>query len=302
MFILHLHKVLGVVKVPGLQTGCQYYYAKEGDLNLGLVTDAHLSNGHGGCADIVSEPAIMYAESMVYAINEINQNSSVLPNIILGYAILDNCGSTMNALGRSMYFLPYEDKGSPIEGSHNNGSQCSAGSQTTNQRNFEIVGLVGPEFRWSVCVMIANVFSLFQIPVLGTLCTSDELGDKSRFSYFLRLVSPDSIQAEAMMDLIVHFNWTYISLVYSEGPYGENGGKHIEKQAKRRDVCIAYSVMISSGASERDYDEVVESLLRYRNAKNSGSFYPNNLTQKDCSKRSKKPGHLVSSFGLQVTV
>ena len=262
-----------VVKVPGLQTGCRYYYAREGDINLGQVVNAHEPNGEGGCSDVASEGGIFFAQTMVYAIDQINKNNMVLPNITLGFAIMDTCGSTMNALGRSMYFLPYtgdqNDEDSDDSNNENNPNgniQCLTGTDTTEQRSFDIVGLVGPEFS-APCVMIANVFSLFRIPVLGTLCTSDELGDRSRFSYFLRLVSPDSIQAEAMMDLIAHFNWTYISLVYSEGPYGENGGKHIEKQAKRRGACVAYSVMLPSDASDDDYDEAVQGLMRHRNAK-----------------------------------
>ena len=265
VLIFLLRGTSGVVRVPGIPTGCRYYYAREGDINLGQVTDAHEKDGNGGCSDVVSEDGIFYGETLVYAIDQINKNDSILPNITLGFAIMDTCDSTMNAMGRSMYFLPYDDEKNE-KSRQNTEGQCLSGSQTTEQRSFDVVGLVGPEFS-SPCVMIANVFSLFRIPVLGTLCTSDELGDKSRFSYFLRLVSPDSIQAEAMMDLIMHFNWTYMSLVYSEGPYGENGGKHIEKQAKRRGACVAYSVMLPSDATEKDYDEAVQGLLRYRTAK-----------------------------------
>ena len=36
-------------------------------------------------------------------------------------------------------------------------------------------------------------------------------------------------QADAMTDFMVRFNWTYISLVFMEGPYGENGGKQVSK-------------------------------------------------------------------------
>ena len=265
MVLFLQRETLGVVRIPGLPTGCRYYYAREGDINLGQVTDAHKTDDNGGCSDVVSEGGILFGETMVFAIDQINKNDSILPNITLGFAIMDTCSSTMNAMGRSMYFLPYDEENNE-KTSRNAGGQCLSRSQPSDQRSFDIVGLVGPEFS-APCVSIAGIFSLFRIPVLGTLCTSDELGDKSRFSYFLRLTSPDSIQAEAMMDMFVHFNWTYISLVYSEGPYGENGGKHIEKQAKRRGACIAFSAMLPSDAAERDYDEVVQGLLRYRTAK-----------------------------------
>ena len=34
-------------------------------------------------------------------------------------------------------------------------------------------------------------------------------------------------QAEAMVDFMLNYNWTYISLLFNEGPYGENGGKQV---------------------------------------------------------------------------
>ena len=54
----------------------------------------------------------------------------------------------------------------------------------------------------------------------------------------MRLVPPDKFQAQAMMEIVEHYNWTYISLLYSEGSYGENGAKMIEAEAKKRGICI----------------------------------------------------------------
>ncbi len=36
-------------------------------------------------------------------------------------------------------------------------------------------------------------------------------------------------QADAMTDFLLQFNWTYVSLIFSEGPYGENGAKQVRK-------------------------------------------------------------------------
>ena len=105
--------------------------------------------------------------------------------------------------------------------------------------------------------------------MISPMATTDELSDKSRFPYFARLVPPDKFQAEAMVDIAVYFNWTYVSLVYSEGPYEENGGKNIEKQIKRKGLCREVSFMISSEMedSSSSYEEVVSRLLRHSKAK-----------------------------------
>ena len=46
-------------------------------------------------------------------------------------------------------------------------------------------------------VMTANILSIFKIPNLGILATSDELSDKTRFEYFLRLLPPDKYQVRS---------------------------------------------------------------------------------------------------------
>lgn len=39
------------------------------------------------------------------------------------------------------------------------------------------------------------------------------------YRYFLRVVSSDVLQAQAMVDLVVYMNWTYVSTVHTEGQY-----------------------------------------------------------------------------------
>ena len=54
-----------------------------------------------------------------------------------------------------------------------------------------------------------------------------QLSDRTKYAYFARVVPSDTYQARAIVDLLVHYNWTYISLVNSEGVYGETGAKVI---------------------------------------------------------------------------
>lgn len=58
---------------------------------------------------------------------------------------------------------------------------------------------------------------LFQIPQVGYSATSRDLSDKSRFSYFMRVVPSDYYQAQVMIDIVRHYNWTYVSAVHTDG-------------------------------------------------------------------------------------
>ena len=64
---------------------------------------------------------------------------------------------------------------------------------------------------------------LFQIPQISYASTGIDLSDKSRFEYFSRVVPPDTYQAQAMVDVVKAFNWTYVSTLADTGNYGEKG-------------------------------------------------------------------------------
>ena len=90
----------------------------------------------------------------------------------------------------------------------------------------------------------ASTLSLYEIPLVSTFATSDELTDPYKYEFFMRLAPPDRFQAQAMMDFVSQNEWSYISLLYSEFSYGENGGKQIERLAKEKNICIAYAFKV----------------------------------------------------------
>jgi len=68
-----------------------------------------------------------------------------------------------------------------------------------------------------VGVQVQNLLSLFNIPQIGYSATSKDLSDKSLYRYFMRVVPSDRLQARALVDIVLHFNWTFISTVSTEG-------------------------------------------------------------------------------------
>ena len=69
---------------------------------------------------------------------------------------------------------------------------------------------------------IISVCSLFEVPVLGTYPTIDELSDKSKYEYFMRLVPPARFEVKAMMEFLESFNFSYISILFGDDTYGES--------------------------------------------------------------------------------
>ncbi|XP_050392251.2 metabotropic glutamate receptor 5 [Patella vulgata] len=231
----------------------------EGDIVLGALFPVHYAPPNASvfsraCGPIRELYGIQRIETLLFTLDKINMNDSILPNITLGCDIRDSCWYSAIALEQSIDFIK-DAIASNTElnnnQSHNKG--CSA------ERLEPIAGLVGPGSSEST-IQVQNLLQIFHIPQIGYSATSISLSDKSRFNYFLRVVPPDNYQAQALIDIVVRFNWTYISTVYSDGNYGERGIQEFEVRAQKHNVCIAESTNIASSADEIAFDKVIDQL------------------------------------------
>uniref|UniRef100_T1KKT8 Receptor ligand binding region domain-containing protein n=1 Tax=Tetranychus urticae TaxID=32264 RepID=T1KKT8_TETUR len=65
-----------------------------------------------------------------------------------------------------------------------------------------------------------------------------------------------------LVDFIEHFNWTYVSLISSEGQYGESGSSAFRTHARMRNICFAIQEKVVQSANDTEYDRIIESLKR----------------------------------------
>ena len=86
----------------------------EGDIVLGglfpIHTESAVGNGLNGakqaqCGTLNFERGIHRVEAMLYAVQMINKNSSILPNITLGVQARDTCNLDNLALEESLHFI-----------------------------------------------------------------------------------------------------------------------------------------------------------------------------------------------------
>lgn len=81
-----------------------------GDIVLGGIFPMHehqSANRDYPCGAIKEEKGIQRLEAMLYAIDQINKDDHLLPNITLGTVVIDSCSSDTYALEQSMEFVRY---------------------------------------------------------------------------------------------------------------------------------------------------------------------------------------------------
>ena len=205
-----------------------------GDILIGGLFPVHSGLEPSPCTNLNHERGIHRLEAMMYAIDLINRNTSILVNYTVGVNVRDTCGVDTHALEESVHF---------IKGHGNIGGQC--GSSDLQSTLFGVVGAASS----GVSIQVANLLRLFQITQISYASTSPDLNDRQKYDYFFRTVPPDTYQARAMVDVIRFFNWSSVFGLYSEGNYGTKGMEVFEKLAKTNKICMVVSYRIDASTN-----------------------------------------------------
>lgn len=90
-----------------------------------------------------------FAHTMIFAIEEINNSSTLLPNISIGYKVLDSCGSALPSVQAVMALMDGQDR--------NLGEACSSRSP--------VQAIIGASESSSTIVML-QTSGIFHIPMV----------------------------------------------------------------------------------------------------------------------------------------
>lgn len=225
-----------------------------GDIIIGGLFPVHHRSGRSGCGAINGERGIQRLEAMLFALDRINQDPSLLGGISLGAKILDTCSSGEHALKQTLQFVdPPVDTGR---------LKCPDGSVPSLDKDKQkITGIIGGSYS-EVSQKVASFLRLFHLPQISPASTASSLGDKTRYDLFARTVPPDTLQAHVMADIVHYFNWTYVSLVTSEGVYGDSGMTSFLRDARTGNFCVAVVEVVPRLTDEATFDGIIQSLLR----------------------------------------
>lgn len=227
----------------------------DGDVFLGGLFPVHAKgNGSTVCGEINEQVGIHRVEAMLYAIDQVNDNSNLLPNVTLGLEIRDDCGTVNTALEQCLNF---------VLGTLANKEQICSFSQDPPEVNKKATlgGVVGPSYS-TTTIQVASLLRLFDVPQVSYAATSAELSDKDRFEYFARTVPPDSFQARAMVDIVRYMNWTAVFAVHSRGSYGEQGMLIFNNFSQHLNVCIADHRLLEPDFTAEQYDKIIDRFLK----------------------------------------
>lgn len=226
---------------------------KKGNFMIGGLFPVHEEGLSDSCGiKINPDRGIQRLEAMRFAVKSINDNPDILRGVTLGVHILDTCSGGTHGLDQALSFVKsILDTGCGEE-------------ESDETHNNDIVAVIGAAYS-KVSIQIAHLLRLFEIPQISYASTSAELSDKDKFTYFMRTVPPDKLQANALVDIVEHLNWTFVSTVASSGEYGVSGIEAFEKEyLKSLGQCLAAKEKVPQNPTEQDFLNIVDNLYKAR--------------------------------------
>ena len=218
------------------------------DIILAAIIPIHQHQGLTCTNNLYVNETLDYVEAFLYSIDLINNDPNILPNITLGYDIRDSCLTESTAIEETVDLV--------LLSNPEKCQMCDADGNDQTNNSIPVSAIIG-EYASFVTIPIANFLRLFQVPQISFSSTSALLNNREQYGYFYRTVPSDDQQSQAMIDLVLHFGWTYVSTLHSNDLYGEPGIDRFKQLAERNDICIDLDIGISMDFSDSQYQDVV---------------------------------------------
>ncbi|XP_069832172.1 vomeronasal type-2 receptor 26-like [Dendropsophus ebraccatus] len=167
--------------------------------------------------------------TFTFAIDEINKNPELLPNVTLGYHIFDTCGSPRKSLKTAIQIMSGKGKEAPNYSCKDHGKLAAFVLDPGLHTN-------------SALIQFLSLYRFTQI----TYGTSDPLLS-DRISYpTVYQVSPDDwVRYEAIVKCLLYFGWTWVGIITQENGIGEMESEVLSKMMIQHKICVDFTITIS---------------------------------------------------------
>ncbi|XP_075040313.1 extracellular calcium-sensing receptor-like [Mixophyes fleayi] len=161
----------------------------------------------------------------MFAIEEINQNVNLLPNLTLGFDIFDSCVSERRAIQATMMLVwgkedPFYEPG-------------------RGWKEPFLAGIVGDSMS-TLSIPIARILGLCNYPQISFGAFDPDLGDRHQFPSFLRTVPNEKIQNKAISQLLKHLGWTWVGILTRDDDLGAIDGQNLKEEISQNQGCVAF--------------------------------------------------------------
>ncbi|XP_064156289.1 taste receptor type 1 member 1-like [Anguilla rostrata] len=156
---------------------------------------------------------------MRFAIEEINNSTSILPDVSLGYEIFDHCSEVQNF--PSVFEFLYKNRSVLIHSKP------------------KVVSMLGP-YGSSQTITIAPFFMMDLLPMVNYGSSSSRLSDKNVYPSFFRMITSNRAQVQLIIRILQRFKWTWIAFIGCDNDYSRDALQLFIDAIRNTSICMAY--------------------------------------------------------------
>ncbi|XP_034557483.1 extracellular calcium-sensing receptor-like [Notolabrus celidotus] len=168
---------------------------------------------------------------MVFAVEEINQNMTLLPGVNLGYRILDSCARYPWAL---------------------QGAMSLVGGDTHSCNSTKPVPLLIAAATSTTGIILSRILGPLSVPVISYFASCPCLSDRIKYPNFFRTIPSDVYQAQALAQLAIRFHWTWVGAVIENNDYGRLAIQVFQEEVRGKGVCLDFIETVRRETVVRD--------------------------------------------------
>ncbi|XP_058490668.1 extracellular calcium-sensing receptor-like [Solea solea] len=226
---------------------------KPGDVILGGIFGLHFFPAYPDLS-FTSEPqqptcysfdvlGFRASQTMAFAIDEINRNSNLLPNVTLGYSLYDNCVQVGIGIGAALTLVSGQEEQVTLE------ENC-VGTPP-------VLAIVG-DASSTRSIAISTVLGLYRVPLVSYFATCSCLSDRQKFPSFFRTIPSDAFQVNAMIQILKHFGWTWAGLIISDDDYGFHAARSFHSDlGPAGGGCLSYTEILPQADDPAELRRIV---------------------------------------------
>ncbi|KAI4814941.1 hypothetical protein KUCAC02_005116 [Chaenocephalus aceratus] len=173
--------------------------------------------------------------AMVFALEEINRNSTLLPGVKLGYRLLDSCFNSLWALQSALSLI-----GGDAHSCNSTASSSAAYDQPGEKAGGQSVPLLIGAASSTTTLILSRILGPLSVPLISYLASCPCLSDRYKFPNVFRTIPSDLYQARAMAQLAIRFRWTWIGAVVINNDYGNLAIQTFQKETQGKGVCLEF--------------------------------------------------------------
>ncbi|XP_063158934.1 vomeronasal type-2 receptor 26-like [Candoia aspera] len=185
--------------------------------------------------------------ALVFAVNEVNEDPQLLPNVTLGFHIYDSYYDARMVYRNILDLLSKADRFVP-------NFHCGV-----EKNLIAVIGGLG----YDISFHMAGLLSLYKIPQISYGSFAPEKKYETGMPSFYRIVPNEAHQSLGIIHVLRHFGWTWVGLFIVEDESGTLFLQGLQSLFSKNGICTAFIERTPKQAHTNHYEETLQTAEKY---------------------------------------